>query len=57
MPAVIDFQLASDLARASVHLRAFELLGIDEGKIVTLDFDSTYLRSFSSRRQAPIRRG
>jgi len=34
-----------------VHLRAFELLGVKQGQSVTLDFDSTYIRSYSSRRQ------
>ena len=34
-----------------VHLRAFELLGVKSGDRVTLDFDSTYIRSYSSRRQ------
>lgn len=40
-----------DKALRAVHLRAFQLLGITSGKNVTLDFDSTYIRSFSSRRQ------
>lgn len=40
-----------DKALRAVHLRAFELLGIRSGDSVTLDFDSTYIRSYSSRRQ------
>jgi hypothetical protein len=40
-----------DKALRLVHLRAFKLLGIGSGGNVTLDFDSTYIRSFSSRRQ------
>jgi Transposase DDE domain group 1 len=40
-----------DKALRAVHLRAFELLGIKRGDRITLDFDSTYIRSFSSRRQ------
>jgi hypothetical protein len=40
-----------DKALRAVHLRAFELLGIKSGDRVTLDFDSTYIRSYSSRRQ------
>ncbi len=40
-----------DKALRAVHLRAFELLGGGGGKVVTLDFDSTYVRSLSSRRQ------
>lgn len=42
---------ASDKALRAVHLRAFELLGIKHGDGVTLDFDSTNIRSFSSRRE------
>lgn len=38
-------------ALRAVHLRAFQLLGIAAGATVTLDFDSTYIRSYSSRRQ------
>ncbi len=34
-----------------VHRRAFELLGVGKDDRVTLDFDSTYIRSYSSRRQ------
>src|SRR5437899_1667011 len=34
-----------------VHLRAFQLLGISRADRLTLDFDSTYVRSYSSRRQ------
>ncbi|MCA1705038.1 MAG: IS1380 family transposase, partial [Actinobacteria bacterium] len=40
-----------DKALRAVHLRAFELLGVAAGDRVTLDFDSTYIRSYSSRRQ------
>lgn len=40
-----------DKALRAVHLRAFELLGIKSGDRVTLDFDSTYVRSYSSRRE------
>ena len=40
-----------DKALRAIHLKAFELLGVTSGSRVTLDFDSTYLRSFSSRRQ------
>ncbi|MCA1709272.1 MAG: IS1380 family transposase, partial [Actinobacteria bacterium] len=40
-----------DRALRIVHLRAFELLGITPGDRVTLDFDSTYIRSYSSRRE------
>lgn len=42
---------ALDKALRAVHLRAFELLGVQPGQRVTLDFDSTYVRSYSSRRQ------
>ncbi|HYN35307.1 MAG TPA: IS1380 family transposase, partial [Ilumatobacteraceae bacterium] len=38
-------------ALRAVHLRAFHLLGISAGDRVTLDFDSTYIRSYSSQRQ------
>lgn len=40
-----------DKALRAVHQRAFQLLGIKSGDRVTLDFDSTYIRSYSSRRQ------
>jgi hypothetical protein len=40
-----------DKALRAVHQRAFELLGLGVGDAVTLDFDSTYIRSYSSRRQ------
>jgi hypothetical protein len=40
-----------DKALRAVHRRAFELLGIKRGASVTLDFDSTYIRSFSSHRE------
>ena len=40
-----------DKALRTVHLRAFKLLGIAPGDAVTLDFDSTYIRSYSSRRE------
>ena len=40
-----------DKALREVHLRAFGLLGVKKGGRVTLDFDSTYIRSYSSRRQ------
>ncbi len=40
-----------DKALRAVHLRAFQLLGIGSGDRVTLDFDSTYIRSYSSQRQ------
>ena len=40
-----------DKALRAVHLRAFMLLGVSTGDVVTLDFDSTYIRSYSSRRQ------
>jgi len=40
-----------DKALRTVHLRASELLGVTPGHSVTLDFDSTYIRSFSSRRE------
>jgi hypothetical protein len=40
-----------DKALRAVHLRAFQLLGIKSGDLVTLDFDSTYIRSYSSRRE------
>lgn len=40
-----------DKALREVHRRAFELLGVGKDDRVTLDFDSTYIRSFSSRRQ------
>ncbi len=41
-----------DKAIRAVHLRAFARLGIKAGDRLTLDFDSTYLRSYSSRRQS-----
>ncbi len=40
-----------DKALRAVHLRVFKLLGVSTGDVVTLDFDSTYIRSYSSRRQ------
>ena len=40
-----------DKSLRAVHLRAFELLGIITGTTLTLDFDSTYVRSYSARRQ------
>ncbi len=40
-----------DKALRAVHLRAVRLLGISAGDRITLDFDSTYIRSYSSRRQ------
>ena len=40
-----------DKALRAVHLRAFQLLGISPGDRVTLDFDSTYIRSYSSKRE------
>jgi hypothetical protein len=40
-----------DKALRTVHLRALQLLGVSAGDVVTLDFDSTYIRSHSSRRQ------
>ncbi|MCA1672542.1 MAG: IS1380 family transposase, partial [Actinobacteria bacterium] len=40
-----------DRALRAVHLRAFQLLGIAVGGRIALDFDSTYIRSYSSRRQ------
>jgi hypothetical protein len=40
-----------DKALRAVHLRALQLLGVEAGDRVTLDFDSTYIRSYSSRRQ------
>ncbi len=42
---------ALDAALRTVHRRAFELLRIGPGDRITLDFDSTYIRSRSSRRQ------
>ncbi len=42
---------ALDVALRAVHRRAFELLGIGPGDRLTLDFDSSYVRSYSSRRQ------
>jgi hypothetical protein len=38
-------------ALRAVHLTAFRLLGVQSGDRVTLDFDSTYVRSYSSRRE------
>lgn len=43
--------LQLDKALRAVHLRAFKLLGISTGGVVTLDFDSTYIRSYSARRE------
>jgi len=40
-----------DKALRAVHLHAFHLLGTKCGDLLTLDFDSTYVRSYSSRRQ------
>lgn len=40
-----------DKALRAVHLRALELLGVGAKAVVTLDFDSTYIRSHSARRQ------
>ena len=40
-----------DKALRAVHRRAFELLGVGHGDKLTLDFDSTYIRSYSARRQ------
>src|SRR6266542_6261621 len=40
-----------DKALLVEHRRAFELLGVGKGDRLTLDFDSTYIRSYSSRRQ------
>lgn len=41
-----------DKALRAVHLRAFKLLGISTGEdVLTIDFDSTYIRSYSSRRE------
>ncbi len=40
-----------DKSLRAVHRRAFELLKVKRGDRVTLDFDSTYIRSYSSRRQ------
>jgi hypothetical protein len=39
-----------DKALRAVHLRAFKLLGVSTD-VFTLDFDSTYIRSYSSRRE------
>lgn len=44
-----------DKALRQVHLRAFDLAGVGEGDRVSLDFDSTYIRSKSSRRQGADR--
>lgn len=44
-----------DKALRMVHQQAFKLAGIKEGDRVTLDFDSTYIRSRSSRRQGADR--
>jgi hypothetical protein len=38
-------------ALRAVHLTAFRLLGVQSGDRITLDFDSTYVRSCSSRRE------
>jgi hypothetical protein len=40
-----------DKALRAVHRRAFELLKVGKGDRITLDFDSTYIRSYSSRRE------
>lgn len=40
-----------DKAPRAVHLMAFQLLGVTAGDRITLDFDSTYVRSYSSRRE------
>ncbi len=40
-----------DKALRDAHRRAFTLLGVGTGERITLDFDSTYVRSYSSRRQ------
>lgn len=40
-----------DKALRAVHQRAFKLLGVAGGDVVTLDFDSTYIRSYSARRE------
>lgn len=40
-----------DKAMRKVHLRAFRLLGIKKGDRLTLDFDSSYIRSRTSRRE------
>ncbi|MGH2659551.1 MAG: IS1380 family transposase [Actinomycetota bacterium] len=40
-----------DRALRAVHRRAFALLKVRKGDRITLDFDSTYIRSYSSRRQ------
>ncbi|MDQ3660450.1 MAG: transposase [Actinomycetota bacterium] len=40
-----------DKALRAVHLRAFKLLGVSTSDVVALDFDSTYIRSYSSRRE------
>jgi hypothetical protein len=40
-----------DRALRAVHRRAFALLKVNRGDRITLDFDSTYIRSYSSRRQ------
>lgn len=44
---------ALDVALRAVHRRAFELLGVGRGDRVTLDFDSTYVRSYSPAARAP----
>ena len=43
-----------DKALRQVHLRAFDLLGVKRGDRVTLDFDSTYIRSYSSDRKSVV---
>lgn len=40
-----------DKALRQVHLRAFDLLGVKPGQRLTLDFDSSFIRSKSSRRE------
>ena len=40
-----------DKALRGVHRPPFELLGVGKDDRVTLDFDSTYIRSYSSKRQ------
>ncbi len=40
-----------DVALRVVNRRALALLGVGRGDRLTLDFDSTYIRSYSSRRQ------
>jgi hypothetical protein len=40
-----------DKALRAAHLRALQLLGVAAGDRLTLDFDSTYIRCFSSQRE------